>query len=104
MEFLVIAYDGTDHDALERRMAVREVHLKNARRLVAAGHIVEGGAILDEAGQMIGSAVIVDFPSREALDDWLNTEPYIIHGVWQTIEIKPFRLAPLRPNHAPAQP
>lgn len=104
MEFLVIAYDGTDDGAPARRAAARKAHLENARRLAAAGRLIEGGAILDDSGEMVGSAVIVDLPSREALDDWLNTDPYVIHGVWQTIEVKPFRRAPLRPPQAPPHP
>ena len=42
MEFLVIAYDGTDEGALERRMKVREAHLAQARRLKKDGHLIEG--------------------------------------------------------------
>ena len=30
MQFLVVAYDGTDEGALDRRMAVRKSHLKQA--------------------------------------------------------------------------
>lgn len=95
MEFLVIAYDGRDAEAPARRQAVREAHLENARRLAAAGHIIEGGAILDEDGTMIGSAVIVDFPSRATLDDWLKNDPYVTGEVWRTVEVRPFRRAPL---------
>lgn len=42
---------------------------------------------------MIGSAVIVDFPSRAELDDWLKNDPYVTGGVWQKIEVRPFRAA-----------
>ena len=104
MEFLVIAYDGTDEEAPARRDVARKAHLENARRLAAAGRIIEGGAILDEAGEIVGSAAIVDMPSREALDDWLNTDPNVIHGVWQTIEVRPFRRAPLHPPQAAPPP
>ena len=104
MEFLVIAYDGTDPDALARRMAAREAHLAGARDLAAAGHMIEGGAILDESGTMIGSAAIVDFPSRADLDAWLERDPYVTQGVWQKIEIRPFRRAPLHPPQAAPPP
>jgi uncharacterized protein YciI len=96
MQFLIIAYDGTDEGAPGRRLAVREAHLANARRLAAEGRIIEGGAILDEEGRMIGSAVFADFPSRAALDDWLRSDPYVTGDVWRTIEVRPLRLAPLR--------
>lgn len=96
MQFLVLAYDGDDAEAPERRRRAREAHLAGARRLAAEGSIIEGGAILDDDGRMIGSAVFVDFPSRADLDRWLTSDPYVIGNVWQRIEIKPVRLAPLR--------
>ena len=33
MQFIVIAYDGTDEGALERRLAVRDAHLKSAKEI-----------------------------------------------------------------------
>ena len=94
MQFLVIAYDGTDDKALERRLAVREKHLDGWAKLVAEGHGITGGAILDEAGGMIGSSAILDFPDRAAFDAWLNTDPYVTGGVWRDITVHPFRVAP----------
>lgn len=93
MQFLVIAYDGTDAEAAQRRQAAREAHLAGARRRKAEGRTVAGGAILDEAGRMIGSAAIVDYPSRDELDTWLRTDPYVTGGVWVNIQVQPFRQA-----------
>jgi uncharacterized protein YciI len=42
---------------------------------------------------MVGSAVIADFPSRAELDAWLAADPYVTQGVWQRVEVKPYRLA-----------
>ena len=92
-QFLVIAHDGTDAEAGARRQKVREAHLEGARAMTAAGTILVGGAMLDEEGRMRGSAVIVEFPDRAALDDWLARDPYVTGGVWQRIEVKPFRVA-----------
>jgi len=93
MQFLLIAYDGTDAGATERRMSVREDHLQKIAPLKKSGEVLFGGAILDDNGKMIGSMVVYDFPDRESLDAKLQHEPYIINGVWRKIEIKPFRLA-----------
>lgn len=93
MQFLVVAYDGTDADAPARRLAVREAHLEGVRRMAADGSMVLGGALLDDAGAMIGSACIVDFESRAALDAWLETDPYVTGGVWRQITVTPFRRA-----------
>lgn len=93
MQYLVIAYDGHDEGAPERRLAAREEHLKATARMKAEGKTLFAGALLDENEKMIGSAVVVDFPSREELDKWLETEPYMINNVWQQVEIKPYRPA-----------
>jgi len=94
-QYVVIAYDGTDASALERRMAALPAHLENIRPMVDKGELLAGGAILDEAGKMIGSVVICDFAEKAEFDHWLKTDPYITGKVWQKIEVKPFRLAVL---------
>ena len=63
--------------------------------MVAKGELRAAGAILDEAGKMIGSAVMAEFPSRAELDAWLARDPYVTEGVWRKIEIRPFRMAVL---------
>lgn len=93
MQFLLIAYDGTDSDAQERRMKVREDHLRKLGILRKIGQFIAGGAILNEEGKMIGSMIVYEFPDRESLDRKLLEEPYFTEGVWKKIEIQPFRLA-----------
>ena len=93
MQFLLIAYDGKDKGALERRMKVREDHLEKVERLKKSGEFLFGGAILDDAGKMIGSMIVYDFPDRQSLDAKLKVEPYVTEGVWEKIEIQPFRHA-----------
>lgn len=93
MQFLLIAYDGTDPGAPQRRMGVREDHLKKISGLKKDGEFLYGGAILDEDGKMIGSMIVYDFPDRKSLDKKLKDEPYITEGVWKKIDIQPFRFA-----------
>jgi uncharacterized protein len=93
MQFLLIAYDGTDPRAFERRMKVRPEHLEKIAILKKREEFLLGGAILDDKGQMIGSMIVYEFPDRAALDRRLKEEPYVIHGVWEKIEIMPYRLA-----------
>ena len=94
MQWLVIARDGIDAEAPARRQQHRPAHLENAARLQAAGHLLIGGALLDEAGQMVGSAAVAQFDTRAELDTWLRTDPYVTGGVWQQIEVTPYRVAP----------
>ena len=93
MQFLLVAYDGTDPDALDRRMKVREDHLRKIAGLKKGGKFFAGGAILDDSGKMIGSMIVYEFPDRQALDEKLKDEPYFTEGVWKKIEIRPFRMA-----------
>jgi len=93
MQFLLTAYDGTDAKAPDRRLKVRGEHLDKIAGLKKNGEVLFGGAILNEAGKMIGSMLVYEFPDRQSLDNRLKEEPYITGGVWEKIEIQPFRLA-----------
>lgn len=93
MQFLVVARDGTDEGALERRQRTRPTHLDSIRPLVDAGNVLVGGALLNGSGGMIGSMLLVEFPDREGVDSWLAGDPYVTDGVWRDIEVHPFRTA-----------
>ena len=95
MQFLLIAYDGTDAEAPARRQRARVAHLENVRRMKAEGSFIEGGAILNDAGEMIGSMLLLEFPGMAELNDWLKSDPYTVGKVWESVEVKPFRRAPV---------
>lgn len=92
MEFLLIAMDGEDAGGLDRRMASREAHLGGIKTLKEEGHILAGGAILDDDGKMIGSAVIYDFSDRESAEKCVAGDPYTKGDVWRNVTIHPFRM------------
>ena len=92
MQFMITAYDGKDDAAMDRRMEARPAHIAGAAELKQVGKIIAGGAILDDDEQMIGSTLYVEFANREALDNWLNNDPYVTGGVWQDISVLPIRL------------
>jgi len=93
MQFLLLAYDGTDSTAQERRLSVRQEHLDKISKLKKTGEFLFGGAILNDEAKMIGSMILYEFPDRATLDEKLKDEPYITRGVWHKIEVQPFRLA-----------
>lgn len=93
LQFVIIGKDGTDTEALDRRMLVRPVHLAGARKLKESNNYVVGGATLDKNGTMNGSIMIVQFENEEELKQWMDSEPYITENVWQKIEVKPFKVA-----------
>lgn len=93
MQFVVIARDGSDEKALERRMKAREAHLANVAKLKEPEKMLMGGAMLDDSGKMIGSVMVFDFPDRAGLDAWLKSDPYSTGGVWKSMEVNSFRVA-----------
>jgi uncharacterized protein len=93
VQFIVIGRDGDDADAPERRARVRPKHLEFIRPFVDRGQVLLGGAILDDAGTMVGSTIVAEFETREELDDWLRNDPYVTEGVWEHFEVHPFRTA-----------
>ncbi len=84
MQFIVKAYDGPD--MLEKRMAVRPRHLEGMNKL--GKQIICAGGLLDENGKMKGSALVMEFDNRAALDEYLKNEPYVVEGVWQKIDVE----------------
>jgi len=93
MQFLVIARDGTDDGALDRRQRTRPAHLAGIAPLVENGSVLVGGAILSGSGDMVGSMLLVEFPAEEDVDAWLARDPYVTDGVWHEVEVRPFRTA-----------
>ncbi|EPC01608.1 hypothetical protein L861_16450 [Litchfieldella anticariensis FP35 = DSM 16096] len=91
-QYAVVAYDYTDAEAIDRRIAHREAHLEGLRQLARQGHFLSGGAILNEEGKMIGSNAHFLFADRQALDAWLATEPYMTGRVWEDVNIREVRL------------
>lgn len=92
MQFVIIARDGTDAQSQQRRHNARAAHIENTERHML--HMVMGAATLDECENMNGSVMIVEFPSREDLDQWLRSEPYVVQGVWKEIEVLSCRIGP----------
>jgi uncharacterized protein len=95
MQFLVIGYDGSDDKAMERRMAAREAHLAGVLKMKEEGKAIFGTAILDDQEKMIGSVMVMDFPSLTQLDAWLKIEPYVTENVWRKIDVSPTRVPPI---------
>jgi uncharacterized protein YciI len=91
--FLVIAYDHPGTVGRERRAAARERHLAQAAMNLTA-RPVYGATILDDAGEMIGSMLVMEAADRDGLDAWLRTEPYVVGQVWDDISVHPCQVPP----------
>ncbi len=93
MQYVVHALDFPD--ALERRLAVREAHLDGIHRMKAAGTFHLGGALLDDDGRMVGSMMLIEMADEAAVEAWLRGEVYMTERVWERVDVRPFRQAPV---------
>ena len=84
MQFIIKAYDG--EGMLEKRMNARPRHLNSIKRL--GRQVICAGGLLDDEGRMKGSALVLEFPDRAALNEYLANEPYVVEGVWEKVEIE----------------
>lgn len=93
MQYLVIAYDY--ENSLEKRMSVRDKHLKSIQALIKSGKIHTACALIED-DKMIGSTLITNFDSEEEFEEWLSNEPYVKANVWdmKKIQIVPVKIAP----------
>ena len=76
-------------NALEVRMGAREAHLAyvgGKREILRLG-----GPMLDEAGGMAGSLLIVDVPDKAAAEAFSADDPYTRAGLWQRVDITAFK-------------
>ena len=94
MPFVIFGYDGDDDEALARRQAVRQAHIDLGDELRKEGKVLYGVAMLDEDENMIGSVYVVNFATREEVDQYLETEPYVTGDVWRRIEVMPCKVGP----------
>ena len=84
MQFVITAYDGAG--MLDKRMEVRPLHLEGMERLKE--HLVCAGGLLDEAGNLKGSVLVMEFQNRKEVDEYLATEIYVTEHVWEKITVE----------------
>jgi hypothetical protein len=86
--FMIVAYDTPGQP--ERRQAHREAHLAFAK---APGSPVRAGGPLlsDDGTEMIGSLMIVEMETLDAVHAWSARDPYVTGGVFERVEIHPWR-------------
>ena len=84
MQYIIKAYDG--EGMLDKRMEIRPRHLEGIERIKE--HVICAGGLLDDEGKLKGSVLIMEYESREQLDEYLANEPYVQENVWQKIEVE----------------
>ena len=49
--------------------------------------VAQAGPLLDEAGEMAGSLVILDVTDMSAAQDWAANDPYAKAGLFESVEL-----------------
>jgi len=84
-------------NSLTARQQARPEHLKRLRQLLDQGRLLVAGPTpaidSDNPGEagFNGSLVIAEFSSLEDAQQWADVDPYVKAGVYESVEIKPFK-------------
>ena len=83
--------------SLGARLAARAAHLERLQALQEQGRLILAGPhpAIDspdpgDAG-FTGSLIVAEFPDLEAARAWAGADPYLAAGVYQEIQVKPFK-------------
>ncbi|WP_313217185.1 YciI family protein [Stenotrophomonas sp.] len=97
MWYVIEGYDGAA--VLPARQSARPAHLARLQALQDEGRLLLAGpcpAIDSEdpgpAG-FSGSVVIAAFESLEQARAWADADPYVAAGVYERVQVRPFRKA-----------
>lgn len=74
--------------ALQTRLDNRAAHLAYIEE---TGVVAQAGPLLDDAGGMIGSLVILEVDDLAAAKDWAENDPYAKAGLFQDVELIPWK-------------
>ncbi|MGR3320579.1 MAG: YciI family protein [Pseudooceanicola sp.] len=74
--------------ALEVRKANRDAHLAYIEE---TGVVSQAGSLLDDAGDMCGSLVILDVADMAAAQGWADGDPYAAAGLFASVELIPWK-------------
>lgn len=82
---MLIALTAKDKDgALQTRLDNREAHLAYIEK---TGVVAQAGPLLDNAGAMCGSLVILDVVDMAAAQEWAANDPYAKAGLFASADL-----------------
>lgn len=87
MEFVLYCLDKAGHSA--KRTQLRTAHLAYTANRQSVFRF--GGPLLDDDGQPVGSLMILELPSRKALDMHMQGDPFFSEGLFETVAIRATR-------------
>ncbi len=92
-----VIYSEDVGNSLALRNQTRAEHLERIQLLVDQGRVLVAGPCpavdSEEPGEagFSGSLVIAEFVSLEEAQQWADTDPYAIAGVYQKVVVKPYK-------------
>lgn len=95
MLYTITGYDSPG--SLEKRLQARPDHLERLQDLCEQGRLILAGpqpAIDSEdpgAAGFTGSLIVAEFDSLEDARRWADADPYLAAGVYDQVEVKPFK-------------
>ena len=95
MWYVIEGYDG--EQVLAQRMAARGAHLERLKALLDQGRLLLAGPCpaidAEDPGPagFSGSVVIASFGDLAAARAWAGEDPYVAAGVYQRVDVRPFR-------------
>ena len=97
MWYLIEGHDRPD--TLQRRQQARPAHLERLAALRDAGRLLLAGPCpaidAEDPGPagFSGSVIVAGFESLEAAREWADADPYVAAGVYERVDVRPFRPA-----------
>ena len=95
MWYSIYATDYTN--TLDKRLVNRPQHLKRLQLLQNEGRLLLAGPLpaidSNEPGPngFSGSLIVAEFDSLNDAQKWANDDPFVQCGVYEKIEVKPFK-------------
>ncbi|AXK39993.1 YciI family protein [Crenobacter cavernae] len=95
---MLYAIIGRDREgSLDARVAARPAHLERLQALQDEGRLIVAGPFpaidsLDPGpAGFSGSLIVAEFASLDAARAWADADPYVATGVYEAVDVKPFR-------------
>lgn len=85
---MLVALIAKDKEqSLDLRVKIRPDHVSYLKN---SAIVSQAGPLLNDAGDMMGSLVILDVQSMQEAQDWAANDPYAQAGLFQSVELIPW--------------
>lgn len=101
MLWVIHCLDGPD--TAELRAATRPAHSARLRTADLCP-VLYGPLVPDDGDGAIGSLLVVEAPTRQAVADFVAQDPFTVSGVWDSVSIHAFTASERSPVRLPPAP